>query len=291
MINPDIFFIDSAPTDGWGAFFGTGLRKGVRGRRREVSSAETLSFGDDLLALTPYPTPHCPQSQFLSLPMLFSEQILRFYKNVKFDIPLQRGTEVMIPFSDKQTLAACRSFYTKFYHDNSIRRMIIGINPGRFGGGVTGIPFTDPIRLEQSCGITNDWPKKQELSSLFVYEMIEAFGGPATFYKKFYITSVSPLGFTQQGKNLNYYDDKQLHQAIRPFVMDCFKRQFKFGIDRSIAYCLGDGKNFKYLQQLNQEEKLFDKIIPLSHPRFIMQYKLKAKSEYVRKYLEALRIS
>lgn len=197
----------------------------------------------------------------------------------------------MIPFSDKQTMAACKAFYKKFYHDNLTRRMIIGINPGRFGGGVTGIPFTDPIRLEKMCGIVNDWPKKQELSSLFVYEMIEAFGGPTAFYKNFYITSVSPLGFTHQGKNLNYYDDRKLQEAIRPFVMDCFQRQFKFGVDRSIAYCLGDGKNFKYLQQLNSEEKLFGKIIPLSHPRFIMQYKLKSKHEYIRKYIDALKMS
>lgn len=197
----------------------------------------------------------------------------------------------MIPFSDIQTIAACKTFYTKFYHDHLTRRMIIGINPGRFGGGVTGIPFTDPIRLEKACGIANDWPKKQELSSLFVYEMIEAFGGPVAFYQNFYITSVSPLGFTHLGKNLNYYDDKKLQEAIRPFVMDCFKRQFKFGIDRSTAYCLGDGKNFKYLQQLNNEEKLFGKIIPLSHPRFIMQYKLKSKQEYIRKYIDALKIS
>ena len=49
------------------------------------------------------------------------------------------------------------------------RHLLLGINPGRFGGGVTGIPFTDPIRLQNVCGIENNFEKKQELSSVFIY--------------------------------------------------------------------------------------------------------------------------
>ena|SRR5450432_658912 len=168
--------------------------------------------------------------------------------------------------------------------------MIIGINPGRFGGGVTGIPFTDPIRLQNDCGIENNWVKKQELSSLYVYEMINAFGGVKNFYQQFYITAVSPLGFTQHGKNLNYYDDKTLQDRIKPFVLDCFNRQFKFGIDRNITFCLGDGKNFKYLSKLNAEQHFFETIVPLPHPRFIMQYRLKKKQQYIHQYIERLRV-
>ena len=52
--------------------------------------------------------------------------------------------------------------------------------------------------------------KKQELSSVFMYEMINAYGGAELFYKRFYITAVSPLGFVKNGRNLNYYDDKIL---------------------------------------------------------------------------------
>ena len=167
--------------------------------------------------------------------------------------------------------------------------MIIGINPGRFGGGVTGIPFTDPIRLQINCGINNSWSKKQELSSSFIYEMINAFGGPEVFYNKFYITAVSPLGFTKDNKNLNYYDDKSLENDIKDFVHDCMNRQLQFGINRDVAFCLGDGKNYKYLSKLNEEYNFFDKIIPLSHPRFIMQYKLKKKQEYIAHYLHYLK--
>ena len=108
------------------------------------------------------------------------------------------------------------------------------------------------------------------------------------FYKNFYFSAASPLGFTKHGKNLNYYDDKDLQESIKDFVIDCMNKQLKFGIDTDVAFCLGDGKNFKYLSKLNDEMKFFKKIIPLPHPRFIMQYKLKKKDEYIQKYLEQL---
>ena len=168
--------------------------------------------------------------------MHFSEQVLSFFAALRFPVDLPAGIEVMTPFSDTATMRACASFYKKYYGDKSRRRMIIGINPGRFGSGITGIPFTDPIRLQHDCGIQNQWPQKQELSSVFMYEMMHAFGGMADFYRQFYITSVSPLGFTRAGKNLNYYDDKTLQESIKPFVIDCLHTQFEFGIDRSTAF-------------------------------------------------------
>jgi hypothetical protein len=220
--------------------------------------------------------------------MFFSDKILSFLNTLQLDIDLPNEIEVMNPYKDKVTMQVCTQFYKKYYSDNIKRRMIIGINPGRFGGGITGVPFTDPIRLKKECDIDNPLPPKQELSSVFVYDVINAFGGKEKFYKIFYITSVSPLGFTRHGKNLNYYDDKNLQNNIKDFVVDGMNEQLKFGIDREVAFCLGDGKNYKYLSKLNDEKKFFDKIIPLSHPRFIMQYKLKKKEEYIQSYLEKL---
>jgi hypothetical protein len=221
--------------------------------------------------------------------MTFADKILCFLKSLQLNIGLPHEVEVMNPFKDNAAaMQICTQFYKKYYSDNIQRRIIIGINPGRHGGGITGIPFTDPIRLKKECDIDNPWQPKQELSSVFVYNVINAFGGPNKFYSNFYITAVSPLGFTKHGKNLNYYDDKILQNSIKDFVVDCMNLQLKFGIDRKIAFCLGDGKNYKYLSKLNEEQKFFDKIIPLSHPRFIMQYKLKKKEEYVQSYLEKL---
>lgn len=197
----------------------------------------------------------------------------------------------MNPFRDATTFNLCKQFYAKYYNDSDPRYLILGINPGRFGGGLTGIPFTDPIRLQQVCGIENDFQKKQELSSVFVYEMIKSFGGPQTFYDRFYISSISPLGFTKDGKNLNYYDDRQLESNIKSFAIDCLHRQLQFEILTDIVYCFGEGKNAAFLTRLNNEMHFFDKIVPLPHPRFIMQYRLKKKDEYINKYLSEFKKS
>jgi hypothetical protein len=218
--------------------------------------------------------------------MTLSASILNFLFNLKFPNELPVGVEVMSPFADVETAKVVDLFYNKYYNDNSPRYCIIGINPGRFGGGVTGIPFTDPIRLEKECEISNTWQRKQELSSVFIYDMINAFGGPEAFYQKFYFTAVSPLGFTKAGKNLNYYDDKVLAERIVPFAVDCFQTQIGWGLQTSVAFCLGEGTNYRFLSNLNSQYKLFNTIIPLSHPRFIMQYKLRTKEVYIDRYLQ-----
>ncbi len=218
---------------------------------------------------------------------MLADRILGFLKNIRLSFELPPDVQVMYPFADAYTMDTCTRFYQQFYADDEPRYCIIGINPGRFGGGVTGIPFTDPIRLVNECGIPNQWPLRQELSSVFVYDVVQAFGGVKAFYNKFYITAISPLGFTAHGKNLNYYDNKLLLQSIKPFSVDCFREQLSWGLKSSVAFCLGEGTNFKFLSKLNHEFKLFHEIIPLPHPRFIMQYRLKQKEQFITRYLEA----
>lgn len=190
---------------------------------------------------------------------------------------------------DEAVRKACTAFYKKFYNDNRQRYLLIGINPGRFGGGVTGLPFTDPVRLENDCGIKNGWQKKQELSSVFMYEMMAAYGGVKKFYRDIYISAVSPLGFVKEGKNLNYYDDKMLKQQIKPFVVSCMEQQLQFGLGREVCFCIGEGENLKYLSELNRQQGWFKNVEAVAHPRFIMQYKLKHKQDYIDKYLETFK--
>ena len=78
-----------------------------------------------------------------------------------------------------------------------------------------------------------------------------------------------------------------MENALKSFIVDTIQQQIKFGIDTSACYCLGTGKNFKYLEKLNAEYHFFTKVIPLEHPRYIMQYKLKLKSVYIEKYLKS----
>jgi len=134
---------------------------------------------------------------------MLSGKIIDFLFHLEMP-PVPAGIQILNPFTDPATQSVCRQFYKQYYNDRQPRHCIIGINPGRFGAGVTGVPFTDPIRLQEVLGIQNPWQKKQELSSVFIYDMIEAYGGAEKFYRQFYITAVSPLGFVQNGKNINY---------------------------------------------------------------------------------------
>ncbi len=219
----------------------------------------------------------------------FAAKVLDFYRQIRLRAKLPRDVEVMNPYRDTETFAVTRLFYEQYYNDNNEREIILGINPGRFGGGITGVPFTDPINIETRCGIKNDFQKKPELSSTFIYMMIDVFGGPEQFYNRYFISALSPLGFVMNGKNLNYYDIKELHTAAEPFILESIRKQLTFGISRKRCFCLGEGENFKYLQKVNEQQNFFAEIIPLPHPRFIMQYRRKQLNAYIDRYVRDLR--
>lgn len=218
-----------------------------------------------------------------------ADRILSFQKSLRISAKLPKGVTVMNPYLDSTAVDLCKKFYHKFYDDENPRILMLGINPGRFGGGITGIPFTDPLKLEKACAIPNSLTKKAELSADFIYTMIEAFGGPSAFYGRFYIGAVCPLGFTKAGRNMNYYDDKKLETALAGFITTCLEVQLSWGLDRRTCYCLGEGRNFHYLSELNKRKKYFAEIVPLAHPRFIMQYRRKKINDYIQAYLWQLK--
>lgn len=216
--------------------------------------------------------------------------ILHFYRNLRPRFTLGKGIGIMNPYKDAAAWAVTEQFYPKYYNDNRPRALIFGINPGRHGAGVTGIPFTDPIRLAEKCGIANEFQKRGELSSEFVYAVIDAFGGPAAFYGRYHFTALSPLGFVRDGKNLNYYDDKELMKAFEPFMLRCIRQQLAtMPVDRT-CFCLGEGENYKYFSRINERFGFFENIIPLPHPRWVMQYRRKKVGEYIELYMKELNI-
>lgn len=215
--------------------------------------------------------------------------ILEFFRSLRPDFRMPRGISIMNPYLEEEAWPLTKAFYEKFYSDTRPRTYILGINPGRFGAGVTGVPFTDPIRLEDPCGIPNPWKKKAELSSLFMYDVIDAYGGPAAFYGDIYITAMSPLGFTKDDKNLNYYDDKELLKACEPYMVDCIRQQMATIPTHEVCYCLGEGENFKQFSRLNQQHGFFREIVPLPHPRWVMQYRRKQVPEFVQLYVKKLK--
>jgi hypothetical protein len=220
--------------------------------------------------------------------MTFAEKVINFHFNLKANFKFPAKVEVLNPFAIDETREVFKAFYMKFYSDEKPRIYLFGINPGRFGAGLTGISFTDPIRLENECGIANHFKKLPELSSVFIYEVIHAYGGVKKFCNDIYINAVCPIGFIRNGINMNYYDDKELYKRTKPFIIDSLKTQAAFGMRRSTLICVGEGSNFKYLQEINKEQLIFERIEPLPHPRWIMQYRRKMMGDYIKRYLEVL---
>lgn len=223
----------------------------------------------------------------------FADKIISFNKNVAYKGSLPDKVSIMNPFKEnKEAVCISSEFYRKFYNDQHKRHVIFGINPGRFGAGITGVPFTDTKRLLSECGIEFPGKATHEPSATFVYEVINKYGGVKKFYSDFYIQSLCPLGFTitnPQGKeiNYNYYDSKELTACVYDFIIANIKMQISFGISTDVCFLFGTGKNTKFFSKINEEFHFFKKVIPLEHPRFIMQYKSKSKSIYVEKYLDA----
>lgn len=190
----------------------------------------------------------------------------------------------MNPYAGARVRGYVRAFFDKYFGDNFRRTLVFGINPGRFGAGLTGVTFTDPIALADQCGIANDLPRVPELSSVFVYKFIERYGGPRRFYRHFFLTAVSPLGFTRDGTNLNYYDDRSLTRAVTPFIISAIQRQIALGGRTDHAIVLGVGDNLRFLQELNATHGFFQKILALEHPSWIMVYRRRQLDRYLAKY-------
>mgnify|MGYP001425385447 FL=1 len=225
--------------------------------------------------------------------MTKADRILAFYNALEFDRSyLDEDLDVLNPFeeaSSEQEQALCR-FYRKFYSDNKPRKLILGINPGRLGAGATGIPFTDTKRLIE-CGIPFESFSTHEPSSVFVYEAIDAFGGPKKFYDQFFIGSVCPLGFVirknENWVNFNYYDRASFSNALAPYLLEQIQKQIELAGKNERIIVFGTGKNLKFLEKLNKEYHFTPELVPLEHPRYVMQYKYKQREQYITKYLES----
>lgn len=185
------------------------------------------------------------------------------------------------------------TFHHRYYADDRPRLLMLGINPGRLGAGSTGICFTDTKRCETDLGIAVHGMRTHEPSSDFFYRVVRAAGGARAFYGRVYVQALCPLGFTRTGPkgtpvNLNYYDDAALQKAITPLVVRWVKHLIATGLRTDAMCCIGTGKNLAYLTKLNQEHGFFQRILPLEHPRFVMQYRYRQVDAYVDRYLAAL---
>jgi hypothetical protein len=107
-------------------------------------------------------------------------------------------------------------FYGKYVEPFHPRVVICGINPGRFGSGKVGVPFLDFRALNELVGDTGR--DDTEKSARFFFSVVRHFGAEL-FYSTFYVTNVSWLGFTKDGRNINYY---RLPEDVQAVVLDRF---------------------------------------------------------------------
>jgi len=223
----------------------------------------------------------------------FGDKVIDFNRSLNYTGALPNGFKVINPYKDNpETMKVMKAFYKRFYSDSNQRKFIIGINPSRHGAGVTGVPFTDTLSFVFVCGFNLISGHSHEVSSVFLYDMISEYGGATDFYKKFYINSPFPLAIvriSKEGKwlNANYYDDPVLFEMVKEYMIQSLKKHISLGLDTSEVYILGK-KNADFIQKLNKDAKLFERLQVLEHPRYIQQYKSKDKQIYIDKYLIAL---
>ncbi len=222
----------------------------------------------------------------------FGTRLYDFYTSLRLESPLPSGIEAMNPYFSPETQRCTKAFCTKYFQDNAERVSLWGINPGRFGAGLTGLSFTDPVVLREICGIDNALGTKHELSAEYVWSVIAEYGGAERFYSHFFLTALCPLGFVQRKEkgevNYNFYDDPALFRAAKPFIVKTMQEQIALGLRRDVAICLGTGKLYSAFEAINTEYQFFENILPLEHPRFIMQYRRKQLADYRRKYVATL---
>ncbi len=196
----------------------------------------------------------------------FADKIINFNNNLKYSGKLPEGISVLNPFiNNPETIIVMQQFYNKYYNDNKERKFIIGINPSRHGAGVTGVPFTDTKRLDNICGIMMTSAHTHEVSSVFMYDMIEEYGGVNKFYRNYYINSPFPLAIVRDagdGKflNANYYDFEELFLCVEEFMIESLKKHIEIGLNTDEVYILGK-KNAEYIKRINDKVKIFNYLI------------------------------
>lgn len=218
----------------------------------------------------------------------FAKGVAAFLTSLRLDIALPRGFQILDPYQHAEVRDVVRQFCARYYAGTQPRVPIWGINPGRFGGGVTGLSFTDPHALTELLGLNTAITGRRELSAEFVSMVIEAYGGPTAFYRDHYLSALSPLGFEKGGKNINFYDDAGLAKKIAPQIRRWVQQQTELGLATDRAVVLGTGKLRDYMERDVRGATSYTTIEYLEHPRFIMQYRRKQVGEFVEKYVDTL---
>lgn len=180
------------------------------------------------------------------------------------------------------------TFYQKYYADKQGRHFIFGINPGRFGAGLTGVPFTDPLRLETECGIENKLPKSGALFPDFCLAIYSWLWWNSDFCPIFLHHFAIALGLCAQWRE---------YPRLLRRPATCPQRRAVYCVEPADATAISPleirpfasvkARIMPILKKLNEREGFFREIIR-PHPRWIMQYRRKRVEEFVERYVGVL---
>src|SRR6476661_1428232 len=106
----------------------------------------------------------------------WGKRLLDFYTTLQPSIALPNEVQWLYPQRQPEVVGIMQTFFQKYFNDSASRTLLLGINPGRFGAGVTGVNFTAPKQLTQFCGIEHHFGSQSELSAEFIYDVVNAYG-------------------------------------------------------------------------------------------------------------------
>ena len=167
-----------------------------------------------------------------------------------------------------------KQFNEKYYAEEYPETVLCGINPGKNGARKTGVPFLDFSSLSKLIeGVDR---VDTERSAQIFYDIVEEFGA-AKFYRSFYVTNISWVGFTKDGNNKNYYE---LSDPVKDFIYDAFKYEMDIVAPKTIISLSEEvGKSLRHLFK----DSDIDISTRLPHPNycaFPKNYE-KCKAQYI----------
>ena len=125
--------------------------------------------------------------------------------------------------------------------------------------GKTGIPFLDFDSLSKLIeGVDHI---DTERSAQFFFDIIQEFGAEK-FYRSFYVTNISWIGYMKENKNVNYY---QLSDPVKIFIYDAFKYEMNVVAPTTIISLSQEVK--KTVKDMFQDNGI-DTAASLPHPNY-----------------------
>lgn len=130
-----------------------------------------------------------------------------------------------------------KAYLERHARSSGIEALMIGMNPGPWGMGQTGVPFGDPALVREFLGVTGkvDRPKNEharcpvrgcesprgEVSGQRIWGGVRrCFGAPEPFFEKFFVANYCPLLFLSE-KGANVTPDKLPQAYMAPVLEAC----------------------------------------------------------------------